>query len=141
MTLAQTIPLRLEADVVIARSKGREMARYVGFGLADQKRLATAMSELTRNVIQYAGEGFCSVVDESDEIHARLRAVVEDDGPGISDIGNAMEDGFTTGGGLGAGLPGTKRLVDEFDIDSKPGKTKVVIVMARRKSTLDRQPT
>ena len=138
MTSAQSIPLHSEADVVQARSMGREIARDLGFGLADQTRLATAISELTRNVIQYAGAGFCSVVDESDEVHARVRIIVEDNGPGIPDVDSAMKDGFTTGGGLGAGLPGTKRLVDRFDIDSKPGKTRIVISMSRLKSALDR---
>lgn len=134
MISTKSVEIEYETDVVTARSAGRETARDLGFGLADQTRLATAISELTRNVIQYAGSGLCTIVDESDEDLARLRVVVEDNGPGIADIDNAMEDGYSTGGGLGAGLPGAKRLVDEFDLDTEPGHTSVTIKMTRRKA-------
>jgi len=90
-------------------------------------------SELTRNALQYAGEGTCLVSDESDARRARVKVVVEDHGPGIPDIDRAMEYGFSTGGGLGAGLPGTKRLVNEFEIESQPGRTRVTIGMSRVK--------
>ena len=107
------------------------MARHLGFGLADQTRLATAISELTRNVIQYAGQGVCFVSDESDGQMIRVKIVVEDNGPGIPDIEQALEPGFSTSGGLGAGLPGARRLVHEFHIESEPGGTKVAVAMVR----------
>ena len=118
--------------IVVARSAGRELAREIGFGSADQTRLATAISELTRNVIQYAGSGVCTVIDESGDGAAGIRVTVEDHGPGIPDVEQAMADGFTTSRGLGAGLPGTRRLVHEFRLETEPGYTKVTIAMARR---------
>jgi len=121
-------------DVVRARHEGREMARKLGFGPADQARLATAISELTRNVIQYAGKGVCVITDASEMGIAKIRVRVEDHGPGIADIDQAMEPGFSTGNGLGAGLPGTRRLVHEFRIDSKPGHTVVSIGIVRRRA-------
>jgi len=127
------IEIKVEADIVAARRAGREMARQLGFGSADQTRLATAISELARNVIQYAGEGVCLVTDESDQNASKIRVVVEDHGPGIPDIEQAMTDGFSTGGGLGAGLPGARRLVHEFEIESQPGHTRVTIGMSRGK--------
>jgi serine/threonine-protein kinase RsbT len=126
-----SIQINVDGDIVVARSAGRELAREMGFGSADQTRLATAISELTRNVIQYAGSGVCTVIDESANETAGIRVTVEDHGPGIPDVERAMADGFSTGGGLGAGLPGTRRLVHEFSIESEPGHTKVTIAMAR----------
>lgn len=127
------VEIRAQSDIVAARQAGREMASRIGFGLADQTRLATAISELTRNVIQCAGQGVCAITDESDQNTMRIRATVEDHGPGIPDIDRAMTDGFSTGSGPGAGLPAVERLVDEFHIDSKPGHTEVTIAMARRR--------
>ena len=127
------VEIKIESDVVAARQAGREMARELGFGSADQTRLATAISELARNALQYAGEGACLVSDESDQNMLRIRVVVEDHGPGIPDVEKAMEYGFSTGGGLGAGLPGAQRLVQEFHIESQPGHTRVTIAMVRRR--------
>ena len=127
------VGIKVESDIVAARQAGREMARELGFGSADQTRLATAISELARNALQYASEGDCVVTDESDQNMLRIRVVVEDYGSGIPDIEKAMQDGFSTGGGLGAGLPGAKRLVQEFDIESQPGHTKITIAMVRRR--------
>ncbi len=127
-----SVEINAEGDIVVARSAGRELAREIGFGSADQTRLATAISELTRNVIQYAGSGVCTVIDESADGAAGIRVTVEDHGPGIPDLEEAMADGFSTGGGLGAGLPGTRRLVHEFHLESEPGHTKVTIAMGRR---------
>jgi serine/threonine-protein kinase RsbT len=128
----KSVEIKVEGDIVVARSAGRELAREIGFGSADQTRLATAISELTRNVIQYAGSGVCTVIDESRDGTARVRVTVEDHGPGIPDVEQAMADGFTTSRGLGAGLPGTRRLVHEFQLESEPGHTKITIAMARR---------
>jgi len=126
------LDIKERQDIVAARQAGREMARTLGFGTADQTRLATAISELTRNVIQYAGAGACVITDESSNDETRIRVVVEDSGPGIADVEKAMERGFSTGGGLGAGLPGAKRLVHDFRVDTAPGHTKITIVMVRK---------
>lgn len=130
---ARTVEIKTERDIVTARQAGREMARELGFGSADQTRLATAISELARNALRYASEGTCVVTDESDRDMLRIGVTVEDHGPGILDIDRAMEDGYSTGGGLGAGLPGARRLVQEFDIESAPGHTVVSIAMVRRR--------
>lgn len=127
------IKIRTYGDVVAARQAGREIARALGFGSADQTRLATAISELTSNVLRYAVEGVCIVRDVSDQNQGKVQIVVEDHGPGIPDIEKAMTQGFSTGGGLGAGLSGTRRLVHEFDIESEPGHTKVTIAMVTQK--------
>jgi len=121
-------------DVVQARRDGREMARDLGFGSADQTRVATAISELTRNVVQYAGSGYCRIDDISSSLFMEIRVVVGDAGPGIPDLQEAMLDGFSTGGGLGAGLPGTRRLAHSFDVKSEPGKTLVEISVRRRRA-------
>ncbi|MBW1820654.1 MAG: ATP-binding protein [Deltaproteobacteria bacterium] len=131
---AKKVEIKGSGDIVMARQMGRDMARELGFGSADQTRLATAISELTRNVYQYAGKGVCMITDESDKSMNKIRVKVEDYGPGIPDIDEATEPGYSTGGGLGAGLPGTKRIVQEFDIESTPGHTVVTIVMTRRRA-------
>lgn len=131
------VELKNQIDVVAARQMGREMARGLGFGSADQTRLATAISELARNAIQYAGEGLCAISDGSDQEVIRVRIVVEDHGPGIPDVKRAMEFGFSTRhNGLGAGLPGSKRLVHEFHIESEPGHTKVTIAITQPRRSM-----
>jgi serine/threonine-protein kinase RsbT len=132
--MEKQIPINVESDVLVARQAGRDMAKQLGFGSADQTRLATAISELGRNVINYAKEGLCTIIDESDQSMIRLKVIVEDHGPGIPDIQKALTDGFTTGRSLGVGLPGTKRLVHEFDIVSRPGHTKVTCGIVRQKT-------
>jgi len=127
------VEIRTTPDIVIAREQVRTVARALGFGLADQTRLSTAASELARNIIQYAGSGVCIITPESNEQEMRISVVFEDHGPGISDIEKACEDGFSTGGGLGLGLPGSKRLVPDLTLDSKPGHTKVTIVMKSKR--------
>lgn len=129
MTNVTRLSVIKEPDVVAARSAGRELAKALGFSTADQTRLATAISELTRNILRYAGEGACEINSEAGPNRTKITVVVEDHGPGIADIDAAMKDGFTTGGGLGAGLPGTRRLVHEFEIVSRPGHTRIVIGM------------
>ncbi|NIA13616.1 MAG: anti-sigma regulatory factor [Nitrospiraceae bacterium] len=127
------IKLKQSSDIVAARQACREMARGLGFGSADQTRLATAVSELTRNAIQYAGEGVCVVTDESENETAVIRVVVEDHGPGIADVDKALELGFTTSGGLGAGLSGVRRLAHDFVLNSEPGHTIVQLKMLGKK--------
>ena len=122
-----------DRDIVAARAAGRDLARAAGFGITDQTRFATAISELARNVVRHASDGSCALLrDRLDAATIRIRAVVEDNGPGIPDIALAMEDGYSTARGLGAGLPGTRRLMHEFAIESRPGHTKVSIGLTRR---------
>lgn len=131
---SERVPILDASDIVKARGVARQVAERIGFGLADQTRLATAVSELARNVVQYGGDGFCEIVDASDENTMRLRILVEDHGPGIDNVDNAMKDGYSSSGGLGAGLPGTRRLMDEFVIDSEPGLTRISIALVRKRS-------
>lgn len=131
-----SVPIRNPADIVLARRAARAMAERLGFGKADQTRLATAVSELTRNVIQYAERGQCRIADASSAKSRCIRIVVDDHGPGIANIALAMLDGYSTGGGLGAGLPGTRRLTDSFDIESSPGKTRITITLSAHRSII-----
>lgn len=130
------VAIRNPADIVQARRQAREMAARLGFGGADQTRLATAVSELTRNVIEYAGAGECRISDASEALFKCVTIIVEDHGPGIANLEWALRDGYSTGGGLGAGLPGTRRLVDRFAIESAPGLTRVVISLMARKGVI-----
>jgi serine/threonine-protein kinase RsbT len=125
--------LRVSEDVIRARLQARDLARSVGLGVMDQTRFATAVSELCRNALRYAIDGRCSFSDLSDTTRIRLQAVVSDAGPGIANLKDAMSDGYSTGGSLGAGLPGARRLVDSFDIASSPAGTQVTVqIMSRR---------
>ena len=118
---AVAVPIRSDADIVSARQTGRRMASDLGFSTSQLTMIATAISELARNVVNYAGSG--EVVLELRENGARrgILVVARDAGPGIADIEAAMQDGYSTGGSLGLGLPGARRLMDEFDIVSAPG--------------------
>lgn len=129
----ETVAIGNERDIVACRQAGRDVARSLGLGTADQTRLATAISELTRNVVVYAGSGMCTVEYSEEDDNVRIVVQVEDNGPGIRDVEVAMQDGYSTGGGLGAGLPGTRRLMDEMSVDSQPGRTVVTIAMNRRR--------
>jgi len=130
---ADAILLRSSADIVVARKAVRELAISLKLSTSDQTRIATAVSEITRNVLQYARQGWCRIIDESDENKIRIRVDVDDQGPGITNLELAMRDGYSTSGGLGAGLPGTRRLMDEFQIDSRPGRTHITMRMIRRR--------
>lgn len=125
------VPLASIADLVRARSTVRQIAAAIGFSVTDQTRLATSVSELSRNVLQTGAVGWCEIADESDDRVMQIRIVVVDHGPGIPDIEKAMQDGYSTSGGLGAGLPGVSRLMDSFAVDSRPGHTCVSISMSR----------
>ncbi len=118
----ETIPIRDEYDIVTARSTGKTIASATGFGLVDQTRISTAISELARNILRYAKTGTVYVRQVTADERNGIEVVAEDQGPGIANLDLAMTDGHTTGGGLGAGLPGTKRLMDEFEIDTKVGR-------------------
>jgi serine/threonine-protein kinase RsbT len=121
-------PIKADSDIVAARQHGRQIAGQLGFSSSDQVLIATAISEVARNIGQYAvrGEVLVTVVQQSRR--RGLGIVARDDGPGITDVAQAMEDGFSTSKSLGMGLPGARRLMDEFDIVSEPGKgTKVTM--------------
>jgi serine/threonine-protein kinase RsbT len=111
-----------ERDIVVARQKGRTLAANLGFSLGDSTLIATAVSELARNIISYAGEGMIAMTVTYDSRREGLLIVASDEGPGISDIPRALRDGFSTSGSLGIGLPGVRRLMDEFAIESQAGR-------------------
>jgi len=107
-----------EWDIVAARQLGRNIAKELEFGTVDQARITTAISELARNIYLYAGQGEIRIERINEFGKRGVKVVAADNGPGIQDIRKVMEDGYSTSGGLGAGLPGVKRLMDEFDITS-----------------------
>ena len=124
-----TRPIRSDEDVVGVRRVVREWSIAAGFGLVDQTKMITAASELARNALRYGGGGVLHLEQLNDGAKRGLRLVFEDEGPGIADIELALRDGFTSGGGLGLGLGGARRLVNNFSVDSAPGKgTRVAIV-------------
>ncbi|GIN78598.1 serine/threonine protein kinase [Bacillus paralicheniformis] len=112
------VKILTEWDIVAARQLGRNVAKELGFGTVDQARITTAISELARNIYLYAGKGRICIEQVQEEGKKGLKIVAEDEGPGIADIKKVMEDGFSTSGGLGAGLPGVKRLMDQFELNS-----------------------
>jgi serine/threonine-protein kinase RsbT len=111
--------IRSDLDIVIARTLARDTAKQLGFGAIDQARIATAVSELARNIFLYAGTGTVTVREIERPGRRGIEVVCEDQGPGISDINLVMQDGYSTSRGMGMGLPGAKRLMDEFDIKSQ----------------------
>ncbi|TLS34910.1 anti-sigma regulatory factor [Pseudalkalibacillus caeni] len=127
MNIQSCVEVRNEWDIVKARQEGRNIAKELGFGSVDQARITTAISELARNIYLYAGKGRIEISNLDSSGKIGLRIIASDDGPGIKDIRKVMEDGFTTSGGLGAGLPGVKRLMDEFSIDSKENEGTEII--------------
>lgn len=122
------VPVTTDADVVVARQKGRELAARAGFSATELTVIATAVSEIARNIVKFAkrGEVVVSVVTENDR--KGVTVVVRDVGPGIPDVERAVQDGYSTYGGLGLGLPGARRLMDEFEIVSEVGKGTTVIM-------------
>ena len=128
ITKSDVLPVRSEHDIVLARQTVRKIAQEIGFGIVDQTKIVTAASELARNTVIYGhgGDMRWEVLDEGAKRGLRLHFV--DQGPGIEDLSRAMTDGWTSGKGLGLGLSGSKRLVNEFEIDSAAGRgTRVTI--------------
>lgn len=113
-------------DIVEARKAGHRLALELGFSLTDVTMIATAISEIARNITSYAGRGTVRVMVEEHENRQALVVRAEDDGPGIADIERAMEDGYSTGRGLGMGLPGARRLMDRLIVESALGKGTVI---------------
>ena len=109
------------ADVVTARQEARTLGAALGFGSTDLTLLATAISEIARNITTYAGEGEVRLRVVERKGRQGVEVVASDEGPGITDVERALQDGYTTGNGLGLGLPGTRRLVDDFQLDTEPG--------------------
>src|SRR5579862_1289336 len=123
----ESVPIKSEPDVVTVRRCVREVSAQLGLSLVDQTKIITAASELARNTIIYGGGGTMQV-ERLNGPRTGLRLTFEDHGPGIPDVELALRDGFTTGSGLGLGLGGSKRLVNEFDIVSRPGQgTRITI--------------
>jgi len=128
ITSTEVLEIRSEQDIVLARQAVRRLSQTVGFGLVDQTKIVTAASELARNALVYGlgGTMTCETLIEGSRNGLRLRFI--DHGPGIENLEQAMTDGWTSGKGMGLGLSGAKRLVNEFDIDTAPGKgTRVTI--------------
>ena len=125
-------PILTSEDVVLVRQAVRAQAVKAGFSLVDQTKLVTAASELARNALEHGGGGSVRLELINDGVRRAVRLTFQDNGPGIRDIQQALKDGFTTGGGLGLGLSGAKRLSNEFDIASAPGQgTRVTIARWR----------
>jgi serine/threonine-protein kinase RsbT len=124
----ESIPLLSEQDVVAARQAIRKAAQHIGFTIVDQTKIVTAASELARNALVYGGGGRLTWETVAHNGKQGLQLTVSDDGPGIEDMALAMKDGWTSGGGLGLGLPGAKRLVNDFKITSERGIGTTVIV-------------
>src|SRR4051794_15320973 len=128
VTKTEELPVRTEHDIVLARQAGRRLRIEATFGLVDQTKIVTAASELARNTVVYGGGGSmrCELLLEG--LRRGLRLTFSDQGPGIADLSLAMKDGWTSGSGMGLGLSGAKRLSNEFEIDTAPGRgTRVTI--------------
>jgi serine/threonine-protein kinase RsbT len=121
-----------DRDIVQARQQAREQAALLGFSAGDQTVVAAAVSEIARNILMHARRGTITCRVVTDDHRAGLVLVAEDEGPGIADIPRAMQDGYSTSGGLGVGLPGSRRLMDEFDVVSQPGSG-TTVTMAKWK--------
>lgn len=131
----ERIPVGDESDIIAVRHTGRAMAAEIGFDHTEQTLIATAISEIARNMVVYGGGGEVRLAMVEDPEGRGLRVEAVDQGPGIGDVERAMEDGYSTGNSLGIGLPGARRLMDDFEIASTPGEgTRVTMVKwARRK--------
>ncbi|MET3576017.1 anti-sigma regulatory factor [Bhargavaea ullalensis] len=122
MAYRSSVDIHTEWDIVAARQLGRNEAKKIGFGTVDQARITTAISELARNIYLYAGTGKIEIERLNESGVFGIAIIASDEGPGIPDVRKVMEDGFSTSGGLGAGMPGVKRLMDDFRIDTEKGK-------------------
>jgi serine/threonine-protein kinase RsbT len=128
VTQKESLSLISEQDIVAARQKIRKVSQQIGFSIVDQTKIVTAASELARNAVVYGGGGILEWETVDQNGRPGLRLTVSDQGPGIEDLTLAMKDGWTSGKGMGLGLPGTKRLVNDFSITSERGVgTKVTV--------------
>ncbi len=132
MSAEETRPVRSSEDVVVIRQAVRALAIRLGFSLVEQTKIVTAASELARNTVDYGGGGIVRLQTLADGRRVGLRLTFEDKGPGIENLELVMKDGYTSGGGLGLGLGGARRLSNEFEIVSRPGEgTRVSIARWR----------
>ena len=122
VTASGSMPVRSEQDIVLTRQQVRKLTQDLKFSLVDQTKMITAASELSRNTLVHGGGGDMRWEVLDDGVRRGLRLHFEDRGPGIGDVKLALTDGWTSGNGMGLGLPGSKRLVHEFDIQSAPGR-------------------
>ena len=122
------VAINSDQDIVLARQSGRALATELGFTASDATLIATAISELARNIVSYARKGKITIQKVNGVNRDGLSITASDDGPGIPDVHQALRDGFSTSGSLGLGLPGVRRLMDEFEIKSKPGRGTTVVV-------------
>lgn len=122
------VPINSARDIVVARQKGRAIAAELGFSVGNATLIATAISELARNIVSYAGNGEIVMSIARDSERTGITIVASDSGPGIADLTLALRDGFSTSGSLGIGLPGARRLMDEFEINSQPGRGTIIKV-------------
>jgi serine/threonine-protein kinase RsbT len=128
ITKSDVLPVRSEHDIVLARQTVRKVAQEIGFGIVDQTKIVTAASELARNTVVYGLGGEMRWETLQDGSRKGLRLHFIDQGPGIEDVSRALQDGWTSGSGLGLGLSGAKRLSNEFEIETAPGRgTRVTI--------------
>jgi serine/threonine-protein kinase RsbT len=124
----KTILIKVDADIVTARQEGRVLASQLGFSGSDQVLIATAISEAARNILQYARSGEIVIDYVKNGEKEGILIIARDQGPGIKDIRRVMEDGYSSSGGLGLGLPGIKRLMSEMDIQSTPGQGTTITI-------------
>jgi serine/threonine-protein kinase RsbT len=122
------VPINSDQDIVLARQKGRALAADFGFSAVDATLIATAISELARNIVTYAKRGEITLSVLADTGRRGIKIIASDLGPGIVDVRQALRDGFSTSGSFGLGLPGVRRLMDEFEISSAPGQGTTVMV-------------
>ncbi|MBO2537066.1 anti-sigma regulatory factor [Rummeliibacillus suwonensis] len=123
-----SVDILTEWDIVAARQLGRREAKLIGFGLVDQARITTAISELARNIYLYAEQGKIEVRRIAEKACIGICIIASDSGPGIEDVEQVMQAGFSTSQGFGAGLPGVRRLMDEFEIKTKPQKGTIITI-------------
>lgn len=126
MTVSSCIAIRADVDIITARQRGRDLGAELGFPKTDLALIATAISELARNILTYAGEGEIEVALDEGAGRRGILIVARDQGPGIADLALALQDGYSTSRSLGIGLPGVRRLMDEFDVSSEPGSGTIV---------------
>lgn len=124
----EAVPITSAADIVAVRQKVRELSIQLKFSLVDQTKMVTAASELARNALEHGKGGTCQMEIIKNGVRQGLRLVFQDQGPGIAHVELAMRDGYTTGNGLGLGLSGSKRLVNDFEIHSSQGQGTTVII-------------
>lgn len=133
------VSIHSDLDMVVARAQSRSLAESLGFSRTDATLIATAVSEIARNILVHAGRGEISMRPLREDMRYGLVVVARDSGPGIRDVSRAVESGFASTGGLGLGLPGARRLMDEFEVESQPGEgTTVTMTKWRMRDDLER---